>query len=164
MSYAHILGTMYEYSSCMTFSLSCMINVDHSLYHDPYSPAVQVLHPTWLLTKVSYSLQATITFPSSCAELSTFDHNWWRRWSRCLRRSDWLTDHLWPIAYRLWSMIYDTWSVMYDRNHKGHATARWALYLKHWRKYKIVMREILMIESKQIQSDQCDIPAQKQRQ
>ena len=55
-------------------------------------------------------------------------------------------------------------SVMYDRNHKGHATARGTLYLKHWRKYEIVMREILMIESKQIQSDQCDIPAQKQRQ
>ena len=36
MSYAHILGTMYEYSSCMIFLLSCMINVDHSLYHDPY--------------------------------------------------------------------------------------------------------------------------------
>ena len=36
MSYAHILGTMYEYSSCMIFSVSCMINVDHTLYHDPY--------------------------------------------------------------------------------------------------------------------------------
>ena len=59
-------------------------------------------------------------------------------------------------------MIYDALSVMYDRNHKGHATARGALYLKHWRKYEIVMREVLMIESKQIQSDQCDIPAQKQ--
>ena len=31
-------------------------------------------HPPWLLKKVSYSLQATITLPSSCAELSTFDH------------------------------------------------------------------------------------------
>ena len=45
----------------------------------------------------------------------------------------------------------------------ARATARGALDLKHWRKYKIVMREILMIESKQIQSDQCDISAQKQR-
>ena len=32
-------------------------------------------HPPWLLKKVSYSLQATITLPSSCAELSTFDHS-----------------------------------------------------------------------------------------
>ena len=30
-------GTMFEYSSCMIFSLSCMINVDHGLYHDPYT-------------------------------------------------------------------------------------------------------------------------------
>ena len=29
-------GPMFEYSSCMIFSLSCMINVDHGLYHDPY--------------------------------------------------------------------------------------------------------------------------------
>ena len=41
MSYAHILGTMYEYSSCMIFPLSCMINVDHSLYHDPYDDDVE---------------------------------------------------------------------------------------------------------------------------
>ena len=39
MSYAHSLGTMYELCSCMIFSLSCMINVDHSLYHDPYKVA-----------------------------------------------------------------------------------------------------------------------------
>ena len=30
MSYAHILGTIYEYSSCVIF-LSCMIDVDHGL-------------------------------------------------------------------------------------------------------------------------------------
>ena len=36
MSYAHILGSMYEHSSCMIIFLSCMINVYHGLYHDPY--------------------------------------------------------------------------------------------------------------------------------
>ena len=36
MSYAHKINPMYELCSCMIFSLSCMINVDHGLYHDPY--------------------------------------------------------------------------------------------------------------------------------
>ena len=36
MSYAHRISPMYELCSCMIFSLSCMINVDHGLYHDPY--------------------------------------------------------------------------------------------------------------------------------
>ena len=35
MSYAHKMNSMYEHSSCMIFVLSYMINVDHSLYHDP---------------------------------------------------------------------------------------------------------------------------------
>ena len=39
----------------------------------------------------------------------------------------------------------------------ARATARVALTLKHQRKYKIAIREILMVDSKQIQSDQCDI-------
>ena len=30
------MNPMYEHSSCMIFVLSCMINVDHGLYHDPY--------------------------------------------------------------------------------------------------------------------------------
>ena len=36
MSYAHRINPMYDHSSCMIFVLSCMINVDHGLYHDPY--------------------------------------------------------------------------------------------------------------------------------
>ena len=36
MSYDHRMNPMYEHSSCMIFVLSCMINVDHGLYHDPY--------------------------------------------------------------------------------------------------------------------------------
>ena len=39
----------------------------------------------------------------------------------------------------------------------ARATAKGALNLKYRRKYKIAMREILMVDSKQIQSDQCDI-------
>ena len=30
-------GPMYEHSSCMLIFFSCMINVYHGLYHDPYS-------------------------------------------------------------------------------------------------------------------------------
>ena len=30
------MNPMYEHSSCMIFVLSCMINVDHWSYHDPY--------------------------------------------------------------------------------------------------------------------------------
>ena len=37
MSYAHRMNSMYEHSSCMIFVLSCMINVDHWSYHDPYN-------------------------------------------------------------------------------------------------------------------------------
>ena len=43
-------------------------------------------------------------------------------------------------------------------------TSRGVVNLKHWRKYQIGMREILMVENRQIQSHQSDISAQKQRQ
>ena len=36
MSYPHKFGPMYDDSSFMIIFLSCMINVDHGLYHDPY--------------------------------------------------------------------------------------------------------------------------------
>ena len=62
MSYAHILGTMFEYSSCMIFSLSCMINVDHGLYHDPYCTVCTNLN-NWAFLKAT---------PVLC----WFDENW----------------------------------------------------------------------------------------
>ena len=36
MSYPHKFGPMYDDSSFMISFLSCMINVDHGLHHDPY--------------------------------------------------------------------------------------------------------------------------------
>ena len=53
MSYAHILGSMYEHSSCMMIFLSCMINVDHGLYHDPYSHLFSKLMVALLLRTTS---------------------------------------------------------------------------------------------------------------
>ena len=44
MSYAHKMNSMYEHSSCMIFVLSYMINVDHSLYHDPYPKTAKTAH------------------------------------------------------------------------------------------------------------------------
>ena len=44
------------------------------------------------------------------------------------------------------------------------ATSGGVVDLKHWRKYQIGIREILVVWSKQIQCDQSDISAQKQRQ
>ena len=41
-------------------------------------------------------------------------------------------------------------------------TSRGVVNLKHWRKYQFGMKEILVVESRQIQSHQSDISAQKQ--
>ena len=54
MSYAHILGSMYEHSSCMIIFLSYMINVDHGLYHDPYIMSVLMINILIAIMNTTY--------------------------------------------------------------------------------------------------------------